>query len=155
MTDFINNIVKWNDIAKVQQNEASKELYLRLILEEFKEFLLGIVNNDPKEAADGAVDSVWVLTGYLRAMGHDVNGLFQNINDSNYSKFIRHMDIDGIKYECIKREDGKIMKPESFIKADLTPFLSGQTHELTDSSIADIAHFINDSEVIATGSSGN
>ena len=49
-------------------------------------------------------------------MGFDIEGALKEVIRSNNSKMI------GGKFEY--DEDGKIMKPDSYSKPDLTPFLS-------------------------------
>lgn len=122
MTDFIKRIVEWNDIANVPKDQASQKLYVNLIKEELKEMTDAMDIHDVVETADGAVDLVWVLVGYLRACGHDVEGLFNEVDTSNYSKFIYDAKTD--TYHCIKNEAGKIQKPLGFKKPDLKPHIS-------------------------------
>lgn len=107
----IKKIVEWNDIAEVPVDDKSRALYIKLIMEELKEMIMAFVTQNEKEVADGAVDLVWVLVGFLRASGHNVEALFDEVERSNYSKFVRAL---GGNYKCMKREDGKILKPDSF-----------------------------------------
>lgn len=120
MKNYIERIQQWNEIAEVVPSEETSELYLKLIDEEFSEFLKALVEKNHVETLDGCVDTVWVIVGYMRARGWDVNGAFEEVDRSNYSKFIEKEDGT---FQCIKREDGKILKPDSFSPVDLTPYI--------------------------------
>lgn len=125
---ILQNIIKWNNIANVPKSEVSMELYSKLITEEYNEFItafnqnkeLGFINKDLEtEELDGIIDMVWVIIGYARARGwtnKQISDAFKEVERSNYSKFILQNDLT---YKCIKREDGKILKPDTFSKADL------------------------------------
>lgn len=122
------NIIEWNNIANVPKSEKSMELYSNLITEEYNEFLKAFNENKElgftdkaleTEELDGIVDMVWVIIGYARARGwtnKQISDAFKEVERSNFSKFILQ---DDFTYKCIKREDGKILKPDTFSKADL------------------------------------
>lgn len=118
--NHIERILNWNDIAKVDVSPESSELYLELIREELEEFNSARQENNDVETLDGGIDLIWVIVGYLRARGFDVVGAMNEVDRSNYSKFT--MNENG-QLTCIKRADGKILKPETFSKPNLRAFV--------------------------------
>ncbi len=133
---ILRDIIEWNDIAQVPINSDSMKLYKKLIDEEYGEFVDAFTQNEPLnfeskdlevEELDGLVDMVWVIMGYARARGwstQTIENAFDNVNMSNYSKFV----LENGQHKCIKREDGKILKPSSFIKADLLPIINANIY---------------------------
>lgn len=93
------------------------ELYANLVREEIQEFWDGIRHEDDIETLDGISDTIWVLVGYALSRGWDIKGAFEEVARSNMSK------VDLKSGKLIKREDGKVLKPESYSKPDLTPFV--------------------------------
>lgn len=65
---------------------------------------------------DGAVDSLVVLIGFLHSMTPEAEALWAEVHRSNMSK------IDPATGKILKREDGKILKPETFRPPNLMPF---------------------------------
>lgn len=68
------------------------------------------------EVADAIVDSVYVLYQLSNALELPYDALFYEVHRSNMSK--RTQLPDG-SFKVIKREDGKVLKPESFSKPNL------------------------------------
>lgn len=116
----LDRIWQWNDIAGTKTNDRSTmELYKKLITEEYEEFLEGYANDDPVEELDACVDMMWVIVGYMRVRGWSkelVKAAIDEVDRSNFSKFVK--DENGF-IQCIKREDGKILKPSTFSPADI------------------------------------
>jgi NTP pyrophosphatase (non-canonical NTP hydrolase) len=94
-----------------------EDLYVKLITEEYNEFLEGIKNNDRVEILDAICDLVWVLNGYAVAAKFNYNDAFNEVAASNMSK------IDPVTNKAIKNEYGKVMKPASYFAPDLTKFV--------------------------------
>ena len=63
--------------------------------------------------ADGIVDSIVVLIGLGYSMGLDMEAAWQEVHRSNMAK------IDPETGKVIRREDGKILKPEGWTPPDL------------------------------------
>ena len=93
------------------------KLYERLVQEETQEFWDGIEHDDDIETLDGICDSIVVLVGYAYSKGWDIMGAFDEVVRSNASK------IDKKSGKLLKREDGKILKPETYSPPNLTPFI--------------------------------
>lgn len=95
-----------------------QELRVSLIEEEFKELLDGISRDDIVEVADALTDLLYVVYGAGHSFGIDLDACFAEVHRSNMTKL-------GPEGRAIKREDGKIMKPESYSPPDLESILKG------------------------------
>jgi len=116
---IIEKIWEWNDIAGTQKNETTMALYKNLITEEYEEFLEAYGNKDHVEELDACVDMIWVIVGYMRSRGWSKElskAAFDEVQRSNFSKFVD----DNGEVKCVKREDGKILKPSTFSPADIS-----------------------------------
>lgn len=100
-----------------QDNDAQRVLYAKLISEEFAEFLQGYFSKDNNEQLDAVCDLIWVLVGYAKSRGWDIEGAFDEVARSNMSK------LDPETGKPIKREDGKVLKGANFFEPNLTKFL--------------------------------
>lgn len=101
------------DNVNGERNEQQERLYLELIAEEFDEFLSGHFSGDVVEIADGIVDTIWCLIAYASTRGINVARVWEEVRQSNMSKF----PLDG--EPMIFREDGKLLKPDSYFKPDI------------------------------------
>ena len=72
--------------------------------------------HDHIELLDALCDQIVTATGVAYMMGFDIEGALKEVIRSNNSKMVKG------KFEF--DENGKIMKPESYSKPDLTPFIS-------------------------------
>ena len=91
------------------------ELYMRLVQEEFDETLDAFAHGDTVELADGIADMVWVLMGLASSVGIPFDQVWDEVKASNMSKVV-----DG---KLMKREDGKVMKPEGYFRPDINAVL--------------------------------
>ena len=60
---------------------------------------------------------MWVIIGYMLSKGYDVEGAWDEGAKSNLAK------IDALTGKVIKREDGKVLKPEGWKKPDFSKFI--------------------------------
>jgi len=98
-------------------NPAQRDLYAKLISEEFAEFIAAFVDKDDVEQLDACMDMIWVIVGYALSRGWDVEGAWQEVTRSNFSKFDPETGLP------IKNPDtGKIMKPSTFSEPELKEF---------------------------------
>jgi len=106
-------------IAACEQakTEENANLYRKLITEEYVEFLNASANKDEIESLDGCMDMIWVILGFCIMKGYDVHGAWNEVARSNLSK------IDKATGKVIKREDGKVLKPEDWTPPQLAQFL--------------------------------
>lgn len=110
----------------VRDTDKNKELYeLWMILEEFaSKFKRGYFDEevsqiDRVEALDADIDLAVVALGGAYSIGADVQGACHEVADSNLSKY----PIVNGEYVVMKDENGKIMKPATYRKPELAPFL--------------------------------
>lgn len=151
--DFVDKVLLFNKIAGTEDkfNARKTALYVGLILEEAGEliesfgdqslpelgklrvsleyhsklFKEGAFDNHAKninrvEALDAGIDIAVVALGLSQSLGSDVQAACHNIADSNLSKFTQQPNGE---YVVLKDANGKIMKPESFIPANVKPYL--------------------------------
>ena len=98
-------------------NKLQGLLYADLIEEEFGEFIAAHVRGDKVEELDAVADLCWVAIGYALSRGYDVASAWEEVRNSNYSKF----DENG---KAIKNPDtGKVMKGPNFFEPNLKPFV--------------------------------
>ena len=92
-------------------------LYKDLIVEEFAEFIEAFNMEDDAEQLDACMDMIWVIMGYCHMKKFDIRGGWDEVAKSNLCK------IDSNTDKVIRREDGKILKPEGWKPPDLTKFV--------------------------------
>lgn len=101
-----------------QQNvSAQAQLYKKLIEEEVTEFWEAEAVSDDVEEIDACFDMMWVIVGYMKSRGWDCENIWDEGAKSNLSK------IDPVSGKVIRREDGKILKPEGWKPPDFTKFV--------------------------------
>jgi predicted HAD superfamily Cof-like phosphohydrolase len=98
-------------IHEYMKQDAQVDLYVNLIREEFEELLEGHKNKDVVEVADACGDLIWVILGMCNSLGINIAPVWQEITASNMSK-----TVDG---KVIKREDGKILKPDTYFPPNI------------------------------------
>ena len=96
------------------KNDQAK-LYMNLIKEEFEETSKAFNEDDLVELADGLADMVWVIMGMCNSTGINFDKIWTEVRASNMSKFV-----DG---KFVKNESGKILKPESYFKPNISKAL--------------------------------
>jgi predicted HAD superfamily Cof-like phosphohydrolase len=100
-----------------QNNPDQAKLYHRLINEEFQEFCQARLNNDDIETVDACFDMMWVIVGYMMSRGWDCERIWDEGSLSNLKK------IDKETKKVLKREDGKILKPEGWKPPNFSKFV--------------------------------
>ena len=100
-----------------ESNPDQARLYFKLMKEEFSEFHTALVLKNDVETLDAVCDLIWVTIGYALSRGWDLENAFKEVARSNMSK----LGPDG---KPIRREDGKILKPETWSPPDLDKFLT-------------------------------
>lgn len=100
-----------------QTVSAQAELYKELIKEEITEFWEAEAVSDDVEEIDACFDMMWVIIGYMKSRGWDCEAIWDEGAKSNLSK------IDPVTGKVIRREDGKILKPEGWKPPDFTKFV--------------------------------
>ena len=92
---------------------AQAALYMRLIREEFDELMEGYEGRDIIEIADACADLKWVIEGLEHTLNIPQQEVWDEVARSNLKK------IDPITGKVLKREDGKVMKPEGWTPPDI------------------------------------
>jgi len=93
------------------------ELYKKLIKEEVEEFWEAEASSDDAEQLDACFDMIWVIVGYMKARGWDCDKAWDEGAKSNLSK------INPDTGFVLRREDGKILKPEGWKPPDFAKFV--------------------------------
>lgn len=96
---------------------AQSKLYAKLIAEEYAEFVESLIDNNDAEKCDACFDMIWVIVGYMKSRGWDCEQIWDEGAKSNLSK------IDITTGKVIRREDGKILKPEGWKPPDFAKFV--------------------------------
>ena len=97
-----------------KENQEQAFLYGYLIEEEIEE----LFNSTSREnMLKEIMDCIVVLIGLGHSMGADLDGAWEEVWKSNMSK------IDPETGKVIKREDGKVLKPASYVPADVSKYL--------------------------------
>lgn len=91
--------------------ENQSDLYFNLVAEEFDELSVAYLKKDIIEVADACADLIWVIEGLMYSLGVDPQTVWDEIAKSNHSKVI-----DG---QLLRRDDGKVLKPETFTPPNL------------------------------------
>ena len=115
--DFMEAMDQEIQIFPVFPDEHIQRLRVDLIEEELDELQLGMDNQDIVEVADALTDLLYVIYGAGHAFGIDIDECFQEVHASNMSK----LGEDG---RVIKREDGKVLKPNTYFPPDIASVLA-------------------------------
>ena len=93
-------------------------MYLGLIEEEAEELNQAIINKDRVEILDALIDMLVVTIGAIHSAGFDAEGAWKEVMQTNFNK------IDKKTGKVIKREDGKVLKPDGWTPPNLKDFLT-------------------------------
>jgi len=117
MTNPFKDIDTFGSACDQEPSEANYKMYLGLIAEEFDELLTAVEEEDKVEQLDALIDILVVTMGAIRAGGFDGEGAWKEVMNTNFAK------INPETGKVIKREDGKVLKPEGWKAPELAPFL--------------------------------
>ena len=98
-------------------SEKINNLRYDLIKEELAELKDAMEKKDLLEVADALTDILYVTYGAGHAFGIDLDGCFNEVQNSNMSK----LDQNG---KPIYNESGKVMKGPNYFKPNLSKFVS-------------------------------
>jgi predicted HAD superfamily Cof-like phosphohydrolase len=90
-------------------------LRFRLINEEWEELQLAFSAQGIPEIADATADLIYVLIGFMIAMGIDLRPIWTAVQRANMAKVGGAM-----------RKDGKVLKPDGWVPPDIASILSIQ-----------------------------
>ena len=108
------DVVKFIEACDQQKTLENNNLYLKLITEEYQELMYARTR---EEELDACMDLIWVILGYCYMRGFNVDGAWNEVAVSNLTK------INTETGKVIKREDGKILKPEGWAPPKLEEFV--------------------------------
>jgi predicted HAD superfamily Cof-like phosphohydrolase len=128
--DLINKLIEFNKAFDIPYNTEptnleNKEVNLRfsLMFEENQEYHVGATKKDLVEIADALGDKLYILLGTIIAHGMQdvIVDVFNEIHRSNMTK----LEPDG---KVRRREDGKILKPETYERPNLKQFFEDESN---------------------------
>lgn len=96
---------------------AQSDLYFELIKEEYREMMDANLDKNDTEICDACFDLIWVVVGYMQSRGWNCEDIWDEGAKSNLSK------IDSATGKVIKREDGKILKPDGWKPPNFEKFV--------------------------------
>lgn len=113
----------WNRLLErpcYNLEDLNGELRCKLIEEEAREYREAWEKRDPVAMIDALCDTIYVAYGAAVAMGVDLEEYFYEVHDSNMAK----LGPDG---KPTYREDGKLLKPETWKPPDLESIFKRHT----------------------------
>lgn len=113
-----NDVLNFAQACDQEPSTEMQDLYVNLIREEYKELEEAVAAKDEVEILDACMDLLWVTIGLCHMKGYDIYGAWDELTENNFSK------IDPVTGKVLRREDGKILKPESWTAPDFSPYLS-------------------------------
>ncbi|MDE0857179.1 MAG: hypothetical protein OSA38_01260 [Candidatus Poseidoniaceae archaeon] len=124
MNPMVTSLLEFNeafDIPKLDRpglgTEEMIELRIKLLREEVEEYAEAARAGDMVEVLDALADIGYILAGTVinHGMQHIYDDAFNEVHRSNMAKLV-----DG---KVIRREDGKVLKPEGWQAPQLAQFL--------------------------------
>ena len=100
---------------------AERDLRVKLLREEFIEYIDAETDHDIVEIADALADIIYISCGTAVSYGIPLDDVFAEVHRSNMAKLV-----DG---KVIRREDGKIQKPEGWTAPDIKGVLKKSLDE--------------------------
>jgi len=94
---------------------AERELRLRLLKEEYEEYIQGECKNDVENIAKELADIIYIVCGTAASYGIPLDKVFAEVHKSNMAKLV-----DG---KPVRRADGKILKPDGWRPPDIKSIL--------------------------------
>ena len=124
MNPIVKSLLEFNnafEIPKIDSpglsNDELIELRIKLLKEEVEEYAEAARAGDLVEVLDALADIGYILAGTIinHGMQHIYDHAFDEVHRSNMAKLV-----DG---KVLRREDGKVMKPEGWQPPNLAQFL--------------------------------
>jgi len=117
MTNTFKDIETFATACDQPASPENYKMYLGLIDEEYGELVDAVIADDKVEQLDALVDILVVTMGAIRAAGWDGEAAWKEVMNTNFAK------IDPDTGKVIKREDGKVLKPEGWLAPQLSQFI--------------------------------
>ena len=124
MNPIVKALLEFNDAFEIPKLESpglsSKEmieLRIKLLREEVEEYAEAALSGDLVEVLDALADIGYILAGTIinHGMQNIYDDAFEEVHRSNMAKLV-----DG---KVLRRDDGKVMKPEGWQPPQLAQFL--------------------------------
>lgn len=122
MSSFYKDVLKFHEafdlpISKTPNlpDMQERELRGKLLTEEFREYIEAENDNDLVEIADALADIIYIACGTAISYGIPLDKVFKEVHRSNMAKLV-----DG---KVLRREDGKVMKPEGWTPPNINKIL--------------------------------
>lgn len=93
-----------------------RALRIKLLQEEFREYMEAEGDDNLVEVADALADLIYIALGTSISYGVPLDKIFNEVHRSNMAKLV-----DG---KVLRREDGKIIKPEGWTSPDIAAILN-------------------------------
>jgi NTP pyrophosphatase (non-canonical NTP hydrolase) len=100
------------DLTASHMSDERLQMRLGLVTEEADELAEAVANRDVVEITDALADLIYVVAGFALELGVNLNSAISEVHASNMTK----LDSDG---SVIRREDGKILKGNSYLQPDI------------------------------------
>lgn len=97
--------------------EEERKLRRMLLSEEYKEYVQAEENNDLVNIAEELADMIYIIYGTACSYGIPLDEVIREIHDANMKK----LGPDG---KPSYREDGKLLKPAGWVKADIRQLIN-------------------------------
>lgn len=95
-----------------------RSLRIKLLTEEFAEYTEAEIEHDLVEIADALADIIYIACGTAVSYGIPLDEIFNEVHRSNMAKLV-----DG---KVLRREDGKIQKPEGWAAPDIKSIIDSK-----------------------------
>jgi len=124
MNPIVRSLLEFNNAFDIPKLEAPGlgtdeliELRIKLLVEEVQEYAEAARAGDMVEILDALADIGYILAGTIinHGMQHIYDDSFNEVHRSNMAKLV-----DG---KVIRREDGKVLKPQDWQPPNLAQFL--------------------------------
>ena len=124
MNPIVKSLLEFNNAFEIPKmdspglsNDELIELRIKLLKEEVEEYAEAARTGDLVEVLDALADIGYILAGTIinHGMQHIYDDAFNEVHRSNMAKLV-----DG---KVLRREDGKVMKPEGWQPPNLAQFL--------------------------------
>jgi predicted HAD superfamily Cof-like phosphohydrolase len=116
--DDVANFMRAADQAVFEDLQAFNQqslLYGDLVKEEFYELMYALKEMNLVETADACADLIWVIEGLCHSLGIPLQKVWDEVARSNMSKTVNG--------KLVKREDGKVLKPDTYSAPDINKIL--------------------------------
>ncbi|MDA8700167.1 hypothetical protein N9N18_00240 [Euryarchaeota archaeon] len=127
MNPLVESLLEFNEAFEIPKLDTpglgSKEmieLRIKLLREEVEEYAEAALAGDMVEVLDALADIGYILAGTI------INHGMQNIYDDAFNEVHRSNMAKLVDGKVIRREDGKVLKPEGWQPPKLSQFLKGE-----------------------------